>query len=175
MHSTASPSRERFAAQSSEADDLLDRMSRPALAEMAVWSGAAAGNDTEKPRTDGRFQPAARSTWRIVDTAGERAANVDDPLDPWPSQALYREARERRAQAIAGLVREGVRAAREALVDAWQRHQRSRHTRAIYVALSDLDDRTLRDLGFHRSEIGSVAAEASGEAESTRILARAPR
>ena len=72
------------------------------------------------------------------------------------------------------LVREGARFARGAVARAWQRYRRRRDARAIYMALSDLDDRTLRDLGFHRSEIGSVAAEATGEAEPTRVLARAP-
>jgi uncharacterized protein YjiS (DUF1127 family) len=61
----------------------------------------------------------------------------------------------------------------------WERHRRRRETQAIRGALSDLDDRTLRDLGFHRCEIGSVAAEATGEAEWTRVRAplrpRAPR
>jgi uncharacterized protein YjiS (DUF1127 family) len=50
-----------------------------------------------------------------------------------------------------------------------RRYQRRREARAIRGALSDLDDHTLRDLGFHRSEIGSVAAEATGLAERTRM------
>jgi uncharacterized protein YjiS (DUF1127 family) len=61
----------------------------------------------------------------------------------------------------------------------WKRYRRRREARAIRGALSDLDDRTLCDLGFHRSEIGSIAAEAVGEAEWTRVRAplrpRAPR
>jgi uncharacterized protein YjiS (DUF1127 family) len=54
-----------------------------------------------------------------------------------------------------------------------------RETRAIFRVLHGLDDRTLRDLGFHRCEIWSVAAEATGEAEPTRMRTvlrpRAPR
>ena len=54
-----------------------------------------------------------------------------------------------------------------------------RETRAVFRVLHGLDDRTLRDLGFHRCEIWSVAAEATGEAESTRMRTilrpRAPR
>jgi uncharacterized protein YjiS (DUF1127 family) len=42
--------------------------------------------------------------------------------------------------------------------------QRTRHQRAVGL----LDDATLRDLGLRRSEIGSVLAEAAGEAELTR-------
>ena len=48
-----------------------------------------------------------------------------------------------------------------------------REARSIRNALRDLDDRTLRDLGFDRSEISSVAAEFAGLTEKTRT--RAPR
>jgi uncharacterized protein YjiS (DUF1127 family) len=47
----------------------------------------------------------------------------------------------------------------------WKQRQQAR---ATYVALSELDARTLRDLGFDRSEIRSVAAEVAGDADSTR-------
>ena len=55
------------------------------------------------------------------------------------------------------------------LGDAW-RHWRLRQAAA--ETLHSLDDRTLRDLGFHRSEIGSVAAEISGRAEITYVRAQ---
>lgn len=44
----------------------------------------------------------------------------------------------------------------------------ARDARATYYTLRELDDRTLRDLGFDRSELTSIAAEASGRAERTR-------
>lgn len=47
----------------------------------------------------------------------------------------------------------------------WKQRQQAR---ATYVALGGLDARTLRDLGFDRSEIRSVAAEVAGETDSTR-------
>ena len=53
-------------------------------------------------------------------------------------------------------------------------HARLRQRQAaksIYDTLSDLDDRTLRDLGFDRSEITSLAAEVTGRAEPTRVRA----
>jgi uncharacterized protein YjiS (DUF1127 family) len=44
-----------------------------------------------------------------------------------------------------------------------------RAARRTVVALRDLDARTLRDLGFDHSEIGSVAGEAAGLADATRV------
>jgi uncharacterized protein YjiS (DUF1127 family) len=51
------------------------------------------------------------------------------------------------------------------------RHKQRREARAIYDALRQLDDRTLHDLGFDRSEMTSVAAEVTGEAERDRVRA----
>jgi uncharacterized protein YjiS (DUF1127 family) len=49
------------------------------------------------------------------------------------------------------------------------RSKRRQQARATYLALRGLDARTLRDLGFDRSEILSVAAEVAGDADSTRV------
>ena len=53
-----------------------------------------------------------------------------------------------------------------AALAAWHRQ---RLERATVRTLRTLDDRTLRDLGFHRSEIGGLAAELSGRAEITTL------
>ena len=52
---------------------------------------------------------------------------------------------------------------------AQARRRQRRQARDIYDALRQLDDRTLRDLGFDRSEIMSVAAEVTGKAEYSRV------
>jgi uncharacterized protein YjiS (DUF1127 family) len=54
---------------------------------------------------------------------------------------------------------------------AYARLLQRRRSRAIYDALRELDDRTLHDIGFERSEIGSVAAEMTRKAEQTRLRA----
>lgn len=58
-----------------------------------------------------------------------------------------------------------LRVAVRRFVARWRRHRRAAEMSA---ALHALDARTLRDLGFHRSEIDSVVAEINGDAESTR-------
>ena len=52
---------------------------------------------------------------------------------------------------------------------AWATQRERQHAARTRRALRDLDDRALRDLGFARDEIDSVAAEAAGQTECTRI------
>jgi uncharacterized protein YjiS (DUF1127 family) len=172
MFSTVSKSRTP-SARSTETDYLLRILGTPD-GEMAVWSGVGAGNDARRD-APGRATPR---TWLPVD-AKAIAANVDAPFDPWPStSAIHEAARTRRAAAIASFIDKAANCMREALRTAWIRYRRRREARGIYEALRGLDDRTLRDLGFHRCEIGSVAAEATGAAEHTRmhvhVLPRTP-
>jgi len=58
------------------------------------------------------------------------------------------------------------------VLDAWLRWRQARLQRRTAAAtramLQHLDDRTLHDLGFHRSEIGSVSAELAGLARVDR-------
>lgn len=48
--------------------------------------------------------------------------------------------------------------------------RRRKQARVTYEALRGLDDRTLRDLGFHRSELSSVAVEFTGVTARRRAL-----
>ena len=59
-----------------------------------------------------------------------------------------------------------------ALKADWRRMQ---HARTCQRALHELDDATLRDLGLHRSEIGSLGAELAGAATTTRVWALSRR
>ena len=60
---------------------------------------------------------------------------------------------------------QGVVAALRQCIAEWKRRRLARQT---LIALHELDAHTLRDLGFDRSELVSVAAEVSGDAEVTR-------
>lgn len=56
----------------------------------------------------------------------------------------------------------------DALHQSLQRWRRRRDADDMRRALSQLDDRTLHDLGLHRSEIGSLTSELSGFARVER-------
>jgi len=65
---------------------------------------------------------------------------------------------------ISALLAACRRGVRDALAD-WRDRRQIRATR---LALMNLDDATLRDIGFVRSEVESVAAEAHGGVAATR-------
>jgi uncharacterized protein YjiS (DUF1127 family) len=84
---------------------------------------------------------------------------------------IQRRARARRARFIARSLAGVARAIAAVFVLAWEQQRKRARARAMYDELCALDDRTLHDMGFERSEIMSVAAEATGEAQRTRALA----
>jgi uncharacterized protein YjiS (DUF1127 family) len=59
-------------------------------------------------------------------------------------------------------------ACRRVLRDAWADWRERRRILATRRTLMNLDDATLRDIGFVRAEIESVAAEAHGGVAATR-------
>jgi len=75
-----------------------------------------------------------------------------------PTISLSSPAPWRALQAIADLLRRGH--------VAWRRQSEARRS---YLALRDLDERSLRDLGLDRSELGSLVAEIDGRAGPTRV------
>ena len=100
---------------------------------------------------------------------GDAAIGVTKPHEVIDSFALHQLARADRSYQLreilsATLTAVGALVGR--LVDRWKRHQRAA---ATYRALHALDSRTLRDLGFDRSEISSLAAEVAGRADFTRL------
>ena len=83
--------------------------------------------------------------------------------------ALYEEARANRALLLGELIAATMQAIGAFVRRAWARYRQRREARATYMALRDLDDRTLRDLGFARDELISIAAEVTGGTERTRV------
>jgi uncharacterized protein YjiS (DUF1127 family) len=75
-----------------------------------------------------------------------------------PTISLSRPAPWRALQAVADLLRQGCA--------AWRRQSEARRA---HLALRELDARSLRDLGFDRSELGSLVAEIDGQAGPTRV------
>ena len=88
------------------------------------------------------------------------------------SYRLLLQARANRSdyfgELIAAALAKAAAGAREVLAT----YRRQREARVMRKGLRDLDDRTLRDIGFTRSEIESVVAEATGGAEWTRLRTR---
>lgn len=133
----------------------------------------AAPSAAATPRGNvGSRNPRASNDARITHHVDDARRDLDPDALRWnrlDSYALMREAQAARDRLLGDLVAAGARFVAASLTRACERYLRRRKTRAIYGALHELDDRTLRDLGFHRCEIWSVAAEATGEAEWTRV------
>ena len=90
-----------------------------------------------------------------------------------PPRPFYFAARAERARALGDALTEACRSIGRSAQRAYATWQRWRAARDVYVSLSDLDDRTLHDLGIDRSELTSVAREATGQTEHTRAHALA--
>ena len=137
---------------------------------IVILQRASAGNDAtcEDPaisRDD--VEPWARHALS-ANGFGDVVA-TDAASSAQASYELYQAARAHRSfslgEIIVAAVQEGVAIARR----AYARYRQRQEARATYDALRELDDHTLRDLGFDRSEIRSVVAEVTGEAERTRV------
>ncbi len=101
-----------------------------------------------------------------VDGAGQRFTS----FRARPGRHVRQRGFRQRVEAVLQPVRDLARS----MVAWWRRGQQAS---ATYLALRALDTRALRDLGFHRSEISSVAAEVAGNADATRVrtVQRLPR
>lgn len=131
----------------------------------------AAGNDVASgdPPTlrDDEIKLSAQGT---TDGVGGTATIDTAASAQLPKYELHRAARAHRSLMLGEIVIAAIRAAVAITRRAYARHGKRREAWAVQDALRELDDRTLRDLGFDRSEIKSLAAEITGEVEHTRVL-----
>ena len=118
---------------------------------------------------------------QIVDSVAQRNARrghiavrlVDDALghEGTPQPIRYARIPPFRSVPAAGpgsqWIRDSIVERLRALVEAMRR---ARRRSALRRALQSLDDHTLRDIGLHRCEIGSVVAELVGDAQATPLL-----
>jgi uncharacterized protein YjiS (DUF1127 family) len=111
--------------------------------------------------------------WHMVPPARPLSAEANEATSSAvPGAELYHEAHRRRAQFFGGLIAAGMGAIFAAALKVGRWYRQSRQASATYAALHQLDDRSLRDLGFTRDEIRSVAAEMAWQTEHSRRLAR---
>lgn len=88
------------------------------------------------------------------------------------SYRLLLQARAHRSAYLGALIAMALTTVAACVREAHAAFRRRREARAMRTGLNELDDRTLRDIGFTRSEIESVVAEATGGAEWTRLRTR---
>ena len=87
------------------------------------------------------------------------------------SYEMHRVARAHRSFTLGTIIIAVIQAACAIARRAHARHRQRRQAWDLYDALQQLDNHTLRDLGFDRSEIRPVAVEVTGEAEYTHVRA----
>lgn len=121
-------------------------------------------------RNDAIFAASEIEAWARRAAAANGFGTADLPA---AAQADAGEARARFADtphraSLTEIARACADLATEALRGALAKWRAARIARATRAALGQLDDRTLNDLGLHRSELGSVAAELARETDASR-------
>jgi uncharacterized protein YjiS (DUF1127 family) len=100
---------------------------------------------------------------------GNVAASESTSFALLGSYELHRVARTYRSLMLGSIIVAAVQAVVAIARRAYARQRQRQRASAIYDVLRRFDDLTLRDMGFDRNEIGSVAAEMSGKAEQIRV------
>lgn len=160
------------------------RLTAPALEQPAPGATRAtarvtrlrtrpSGNDASLATRPGLGEEAW--PWHMVPPIRSEDGDTSEAAaSAWPlSQELYQDAQRRRAGLLGDLIASAIRAVLAAVLGTHRRYRQFRDERATYEALHRLDDRSLRDLGFARDEIRSVAAEITGRTERSRRIVRA--
>jgi uncharacterized protein YjiS (DUF1127 family) len=130
-----------------------------------------AGNDAtceDPPPPKDKIDSWARRAGAAIGFDYPGVKSTDLVMRP-SSYDLHWEARALRSFALGEVIIAMIRSVVAVVRGVYAHLQQRRQARAIEDALRELDDHTLRDLGFDRGEIASVAAEATGDAERTRV------
>ncbi|MGZ8993444.1 MAG: DUF1127 domain-containing protein [Burkholderiaceae bacterium] len=100
---------------------------------------------------------------------GDASIGRSEPYSLLNSIELEQQARAHRSRWQSQFLNNLARAAADYVRGMRARWERRRRVRATFLALQALDASTLRDLGFHRSEILSVATEINGDIGASRV------
>ena len=140
---------------------------------IVILRRGAAGNDAFCEDPVSSRDHAEQWDWRAFAPHGfGDVATTDTASSARPiSCGLHQAARAYRSFTLGEIIVVVIQAVGAIARRAYARHRQRRQAKVTYDALCQLDDRTLRDLGFRRSEMRSVAAEVTGEAEYTRVRA----
>lgn len=138
----------------------------PPVAASPRRAGRGADRTDNAPLRDGIEARALHAF--AANGFGDAAIGRTEPHVLLSSVELYHRARAHRLYLLAEIVKATLKAVGDHVRRTVARWKRQQQARATYLALRALDARTLRDLGFDRSEILSVAAEVAGDADSTR-------
>lgn len=136
-----------------------------------------AGNDARLDDHDKRKRDIEPWMWTSLppDSLGAQAyLEMISATKPGATEA-HQAARAYRSYAFGEITVAVVTTMVEGILEMLARWQQYRQAREIRRTLGELDDRTLRDLGLYRGEIGSVAAEHTGTAERTRMISTLTR
>jgi uncharacterized protein YjiS (DUF1127 family) len=147
------------------------RIARCSSISMPMSGSQARGsaNDADMRARDEREALALRAL--AANGVGEAALTRSSDYRDLTSTQFHASARASRSRAIGQFIASIVRAIRDGARRTFARIEQRQQARATMLALSALDSHTLRDLGFHRSEIPSIAAEAVGVLEPSRVRA----
>ena len=118
---------------------------------------------------DADIEAWARHARRVNGLGGDAEVGAPAASAAASFYELRRAARIERAFSLAEIIAEMLWAVGAFARQAYVRYRQRREASALRDTLRQLDDRMLRDLGFDRDEISSVAAEFTGQAESTRL------
>ena len=108
---------------------------------------------------------------RVFTGSGFGDATISSAPDGSPESIdyYYHRAPTNRSYVLIEIVQATLRVVGSSVRRMAARMKMQQRAYATYRALNALDSRTLRDLGFDRSELMSVAAEMSRAAETTRV------